>query len=95
MYKALSSATRLRRHGPDMRDEPQKVGAVDRGVTEACPAPVPVRVKAAAADLHHLAGPALLRQGAAPICLATVVGWSSASSKLLDVTCRPVSAAPG
>ena len=46
-----------------MRDEPQKVGAVDRGVTEACSAPVPVRVKTTTADLHHLAGQALLRQG--------------------------------
>ena len=47
-----------------MRDEPQQVGAIDRGVAEACSAPVPVRVKAATADLHHRAGPALLRQGA-------------------------------
>ena len=47
----------------DMRDEPQQVGAVDGGITEAFSAPVPVRVKAAAADLHHLAGPALLGQG--------------------------------
>ncbi len=48
---------------PDMRDELQQVGAIDGGVAEACSAPVPVRVKAATADLHHLAGPALLRQG--------------------------------
>jgi len=46
-----------------MRNEPQKVGAVDRGVAEACSAPVPVRVQATTANLHHLAGPALLRQG--------------------------------
>ena len=47
-----------------MCDEPQQVSAIDRGITEACSAPVPVRVKAAATDLHHLAGPALLGQGA-------------------------------
>jgi hypothetical protein len=46
-----------------MRNELQKVGAVHRGVAEACSAPVPVRVEATTADLHHLAGPALLRQG--------------------------------
>lgn len=48
----------------DVRDEPEQVGAIDRGIAESCSAPVPVRVKAAAADLHHLAGPALLGQGA-------------------------------
>lgn len=48
---------------PDMRDKPQEVGAVDRGVAEACSGPIPVRVKAATADIHHLAGPALRRQG--------------------------------
>lgn len=47
-----------------MRDEPQQVGAVNRGIAEAFSAPVPVRVKAASTDLHHLAGLALPGQGA-------------------------------
>jgi len=46
-----------------VRDEPPQVGAIDRGIAESCSAPVPVRVQAAAADLHHRAGPALLGQG--------------------------------
>ncbi len=46
-----------------MRNELQQVGAVDRGVAEACSAPVAMRIKATTADVHHLAGPALLRQG--------------------------------
>jgi hypothetical protein len=46
-----------------VRDKPQQVGAIDRGIAESRSAPVPVRVKAAAADLHHRAGPALLGQG--------------------------------
>jgi len=44
-------------------DEAHQVGAVDRGIAEACSTPVPVRVKAAAADLSHLAGLALRGQG--------------------------------
>ena len=46
-----------------MSDEPQQVRAVDRGVTETRPIAVPVRIEAAAADLHHRAGPALGGQG--------------------------------
>ena len=47
-----------------MHDEPQEVGAIDRRIAETFATPVPVRVKAAAANLHDLAGPALLGQGA-------------------------------
>jgi len=44
-------------------DEPEQVVAVHRGVAEAGSLPVPVRVEAAAADLHQLAVQALRRQG--------------------------------
>lgn len=47
-----------------MRYEPQEVRAIDRGIPEALATPIPVRVEAAAADLHDRAGPALLGQGA-------------------------------
>ena len=47
-----------------MRDELQQVSAIDRGIAEACSAPIPVRIKTASTDLHHLAGSALLGQGA-------------------------------
>jgi hypothetical protein len=40
-------------------DEPEQVLAVDRGITEAFPLPEPVRVQAAAADIHHRALQAL------------------------------------
>lgn len=46
-----------------MRDEPKKVVAIYGAVTEASSLPVPVRVKAATADLHYLAVQALRRQG--------------------------------
>src|SRR5215813_2398377 len=46
-----------------MRNELQKVSTVDRGITEACSLLVSVRVKATTADVHYLAGLALLRQG--------------------------------
>jgi hypothetical protein len=45
-----------------VRDELDEVSAVDRGVPEAVPVPEPVRVQAAAADVHHRAGTALGRQ---------------------------------
>jgi hypothetical protein len=47
-------------------DELEQVSAVDGGVTEAFPFPEPVRVQAAAADLHHRAGQALRRKRAHP-----------------------------
>src|SRR5690349_16230659 len=47
-----------------MRDELQEVSAIDRGIAEPFATPVPVRVKAAAANLHYLAGLALRGQGA-------------------------------
>ena len=46
-----------------MGDEPYQVLAIDRRVAEALSFTVPVRIKAAAADLHDRAGPALSRQG--------------------------------
>jgi hypothetical protein len=49
-----------------VRDETQQIVAVDGRVTEARSAPVPVRIQAATADLHHLAGSALRRQGVGP-----------------------------
>lgn len=49
-----------------MRDELQQVGTVDGAVAEAGPLPVPVRVQAAAADLHRRAFQAFRSQGSGP-----------------------------
>jgi hypothetical protein len=46
-----------------VRDEPQEIVAVDRGVAEAFVAAVAVRVQAATADVHHVAVTALRAQG--------------------------------
>ena len=46
-----------------MRDEPQEILAVDRGITEAFVPAVAVRVQATTADAHHLAITALRGQG--------------------------------
>src|SRR6185437_11910243 len=47
----------------DVRDELEKVVAIDGGVTEPGSLAVPVRVEATTADLHHFAIQALRRQG--------------------------------
>jgi len=46
----------------NVRDEPQEIGAIDGRVAEAFTLAVPMRVETAAADLHHLAVPALRAQ---------------------------------
>jgi hypothetical protein len=47
-------------------DELEQVLAVDRGAAEAFSFPEPVRVEAAAADVHHRAGPALSAKRVSP-----------------------------
>jgi hypothetical protein len=43
-------------------DEAEQVRTVDGGIAETVPGFIPVRVQAAAADLHHRAGTALRRE---------------------------------
>jgi tetratricopeptide (TPR) repeat protein len=50
----------------DVGDEPQQIGTVDRGIAEADPAPVAMRVQAATADLQHRTALAARRQRAGP-----------------------------